>query len=110
LELPVLLTFLSLLIFVEYEVNSRVTRLGEFSPLGRLFILGSYFENLKKYRCIGLLLASLCLNFDKNGYQLGDFLKAHLVTLVNKLMHPSLSFLKGHQTMVQPVFNCRHVT
>jgi hypothetical protein len=34
-------------------LGGRVTRLGEFWPLGRLFILGSFFKLQKKCKSLG---------------------------------------------------------
>jgi hypothetical protein len=50
---------------------NRVTRLGEFSPIGRLFTLSSFLF----YKNIAICM-NVCINFDKNGlgYILVDFL------------------------------------
>jgi hypothetical protein len=50
----------------------RVTRLGEFLPNGRLFALGSFFENHKVAQFFMLLFPKyvLCNNLDKNWFRL----------------------------------------
>jgi hypothetical protein len=61
--------------------------LGEFSPIGRLFSLGSfyYYESSPKFRLLFPQI-SLYIQFDKNGsgYILGDFflIPIYLVTLL----------------------------
>jgi hypothetical protein len=57
----------------------RVTRLGEFSPFGRLFKKGILFGNYKSIPKIGLLvlkkmnLSYIGLSVNVLGYILGDF-------------------------------------
>jgi hypothetical protein len=48
---------------------NRVTRLGQFSPLGQVFNMESFVDNYKSAANF------LYINFDKNwlGYALGDF-------------------------------------
>jgi hypothetical protein len=58
--------------------GSRVTRLGEFSPIGRLFTLGSFVENYRrmlKFLATFFLSKRHVLILTKNalGYILGDF-------------------------------------
>jgi hypothetical protein len=61
--------------------------LGEFSPIGRLFSLGSfyYYQSSPKFRLLFPQI-SLYIQFDKNGsgYILGDFflIPIYLVTLL----------------------------
>jgi hypothetical protein len=45
----------------------RVTRLGENSPIGRLFHMGSFLKNPKVAQILGLLFPryKLCIHFDK---------------------------------------------
>jgi hypothetical protein len=59
----------------QYSQNkSRWTRLGEFSPIGRLFSLASFLE-ITEGAQYWLLLFHVRINFDKNGlsYSVGDF-------------------------------------
>jgi hypothetical protein len=63
--------------------KARVARMGEFSPFGRLFTLGSVFEN---YRSSPKFWATCFygtrfLTKKWFGYILGDFSKSHLATL-----------------------------
>jgi hypothetical protein len=57
-----------------------MTRFGEFSPIVRLFTLGSFLKLKEAAQIFGLLFSHgekyVCNNFDKNGlgYMLGDFL------------------------------------
>jgi hypothetical protein len=59
--------------------ESRVTRLGEFSPKEWMFFFGKFFENCRSSpHLLTMFLVpwcTLCINFDKNvfGYTLGDF-------------------------------------
>jgi hypothetical protein len=59
--------------------------LGDFSPLGWLFILGSFLKIIEEAQIIGLLFFStryvLILTKHGLGYILGGFLLTHLVTL-----------------------------
>jgi hypothetical protein len=54
----------------------RVTRLGEFSPIGRLFVLVRFFLMTEKARNFGLLSPKYVSILTKNmfGYILGDFI------------------------------------
>jgi hypothetical protein len=65
--------------------ETRVARLGEFSPIGRLLTLGSFLKIKEAEKCFGLLSSKLKIrvNFDKEwiGQHLGIFLQTHLVTL-----------------------------
>jgi hypothetical protein len=71
------------------ELDGRVTRLCEFYPNGRLFTLGSYFENYKSSPrfCATFPLGAECvLILTKTGLgyiHFGRFLKPHLVTLLD---------------------------
>jgi hypothetical protein len=61
-------------------------RLGEFSPIGRLHSLGSFFEKYKstsKFCAIFSVIKFIYKFWLKNGlgHTLGDFLQTHLVTL-----------------------------
>jgi hypothetical protein len=64
------------------EALIRVTRLGEFSPFGRLFTLGSFF-NCKSTKQIWAKYSLFELILTKNvlGYILGYFSQTCLVTL-----------------------------
>jgi flagellar biosynthesis protein FlhB len=42
-----LLVILNKILFPQKNVVSRVTRMDEFSPIGRIFSLGSFFENYR---------------------------------------------------------------
>jgi hypothetical protein len=55
--------------------TARVTRLGEFSTIGRLFIFGQFFENYPKFGSTIFLLQKSCIYFVKSGlgYSLRDF-------------------------------------
>jgi hypothetical protein len=44
----------SILVVSSNHVENRVTRLGEFSPIGRLFTLGSFEKNKEIEQIIGL--------------------------------------------------------
>jgi hypothetical protein len=68
------------------RVTFRVTRLVEFSPIGRLFSLGRFLKIAEVALILGHFFpretSYVC--FDKNGlgYTLGDFFsQTHLVTL-----------------------------
>jgi hypothetical protein len=59
---------------------ARVTRLGEFSPNGRLFTLGSFFNNYINSPQFWATFSNvyqdyICINFDKNwvGLHFGSF-------------------------------------
>jgi hypothetical protein len=58
-------------------LSGRVTRLGENSPNGWLFALGSYMKIPEVAHIFGLFvqMLSLSINFDKKGpgYILGEF-------------------------------------
>jgi hypothetical protein len=45
--------------FVELKKSSRVTRLGEFSPIGRVFTLGSFLKITKVAQSVVLCLCTL---------------------------------------------------
>jgi hypothetical protein len=49
------------------KTMSRVTRLGDFWPIGPLFTLGSFLENDRSRSSFVLLISSekLCINLDK---------------------------------------------
>jgi hypothetical protein len=71
---------------------TRVTRLGEFLPNGRLFILRRYFEHYWSTAHFWLLFSrlSLCINFDKMwvGLHFGRFFsKTRLVALTLTLFY-----------------------
>jgi hypothetical protein len=74
------------------KVARSVTRLGEFSPNGRLLYFGHYLRNKKRGpKVLGFFIPMyrLCINFGKNGLGniLGDFFsQTHLVTLVARVM------------------------
>jgi hypothetical protein len=77
--------------------GSRVTRMGEFSPIGRFLSL-EFFSKLSEVAYIigySFLWKKLCINFDKKwvGLHFGRFLKSghHLVTLNGR--NPVLVFL-----------------
>jgi hypothetical protein len=64
-----------------------VTRLGKFSPNGRLFCLGSFFcklQKLAKFLCHFFQSIDYASVMTRNGlgYILGDFLQTHVVTLL----------------------------
>jgi hypothetical protein len=70
---------------LEIKVKTSVTRLGEFSPIGRLF--GQLFENYRReYSGLLITLLKLCIDFDKKELGLciilAIFSQTHLVTLV----------------------------
>jgi hypothetical protein len=72
------------------SVASRVTRLGEKSPNGRLFTLDSYLKITEVSHTFGLLYSMVKFkhNFgQKNGlgYILGDFSQTRLATLGSML-------------------------
>jgi hypothetical protein len=62
--------------------RDRVTRLGEFSPIRRLFTLGSFLKKYKRKLIFGLLNTAekLCINFDKKwvGLHFGRFFRNHI--------------------------------
>jgi hypothetical protein len=64
--------------------KTRLTRLGDFWPIGRLFSLGSFFIT-EVWQIIMLLFMQykLSTNFDQEwvGLHFGLFLRTHLVTL-----------------------------
>jgi hypothetical protein len=58
--------------------GTRVTRLCEFSPVGRVFTLGSFLKITEVAQILGQLFytwQNVCSNFDKNvlGHIFGDF-------------------------------------
>jgi hypothetical protein len=62
----------------------RVTRLGEFSPIWRLFTLGSFFLKITEVAqilCFVLERYKLCINSDKEGFGLHFRRFSHLFTL-----------------------------
>jgi hypothetical protein len=68
------------------EIQTRVTRWAEFSPIGRLLTLDS-FQKVQDTQTCGLLSPpkKIHFNFDKNGlgYILGDFFsQTNLVALI----------------------------
>jgi hypothetical protein len=76
----VMTCFLCCLIFE--CITSRVTRLGEFSPIGRLFTLGSFCDIAEVTTFFGLLF---CIDFDKSkGWATAwaTFSPTHPVTLI----------------------------
>jgi hypothetical protein len=62
-----------------------VTRLGEFSPIACLIILGSFFEIITEVaEMFGLLSSKVVLPKKEFGCILGDFFsQSHLVTLLS---------------------------
>jgi hypothetical protein len=68
------------LVFPEHGI--RVTRLGEFSPGGWLFTLGSCCENYSSStNNWDTFFGSEIYVLSFKGYTLGDFSQSHLVTL-----------------------------
>jgi hypothetical protein len=65
---------------VPFSLAGRVTGLGEFSPIGRLFTLGCFFENYKISLNYWVTFfhgetCALTLTTNGLGYTLGDFFK-----------------------------------
>jgi hypothetical protein len=58
----------------------RVTRLGELSPIGRLFTLGSFLKVTGVTQISGNYFPQYCLNIDKEWVEL-IFSQTHLITL-----------------------------
>jgi hypothetical protein len=66
-------------------VSSRVTRLDDLLPIGRLFTLGSFFEKYRSKRNLGSLFATIKSYALNVGLRLGQiFSQTHLVTLVSR--------------------------
>jgi hypothetical protein len=62
---------------------------GEFSPIGRLFIRAGFVQKAEEDQIVGLLFPRLkvCVNFDKKnerGYILSGFSQTLLVALVQR--------------------------
>jgi hypothetical protein len=49
------------------SIATRVTRLGEFEPLGRLFTI-AVFSIAKMAHIFVQLFSQFCINFDKKGF------------------------------------------
>jgi hypothetical protein len=79
--------------------QGRVTRLGEFSPVGRLFSLGTCLEITEIVQFLGLLFPKLCINFDKGvGLHFGQFFR-------KLIWSPSMEDgFKHHQPMKKRYF------
>jgi hypothetical protein len=65
--------------------------LGDFSPIGRLFTLGTFSKNTEVALCLGLLATGekLMYYFGKKWVEIhfGYFLITHLVTLIKSYLH-----------------------
>jgi hypothetical protein len=91
--------------------DNRVNRLGDFLPIGRLFILGSFLENYESSQNLWALSPHLLLILTKTVWATfwTIFSRTHLVTLFNSLNFDGVSptqTRKNDGTRDRHVRNC----
>jgi hypothetical protein len=98
-----------------FSFETRVTRLGEFSPIGWLFTLGSFLKMTEVAQIFGLLFPNvsatyvLILTESGLGNSWASFSQTHLVTLFETLKISSVrviffSFVSTRVTRVRAIF------